>query len=48
MQLFEILSVLEGEEVEFMWPSGKDQVFFFFFSLPGDPILLDKGRDLRS
>lgn len=45
MQLFEILSVLEGEEVEFMWPSGKDQVFFF---LPGDPIFLDKGRDLMS
>lgn len=43
MWLFEILSVLEGEEVKFTWPSGKDRVFCL---LLGDLILLDKGMEL--
>lgn len=40
MWLFEILSVLEGEEVKFTWPSAKDCL------LLGDLILLDKGMEL--
>lgn len=45
MWLFEILSVLQGKEVKFTWPYGKDQVFGL---LPGDLIFLHRGMDLMS
>lgn len=45
MGLFEILLVLEGEEMKFTWSSGKDQVLCL---LLGDLILLDKGMGFMS